>query len=362
MFSSSRFGVLVSVVPNIFTIYPQPFLMPESNETLMGSLWKFFGIVTQTFFDGKLWYHLICTKIFRHSDFFEALKWCPRNFSAPSDQNFSTEKRDTPLLIHKTFRHQNFIENSRIPLRSFSALWEKNFSTESSVILFLCIKFCDTRIFLKQRNRSATTFFGTAWQKFSTEKRDTPSVSDALNLTKPQFLWNIEGVLTNTFYTVTPNFSDRKTWYPLLCISFFDTPIFLKQWRDAHEIIRHCGTKIFRGKNVIPATLHKTFRYQSFSGKQKGSSTKLFVSVLWDKKFRQNRDAPPARMHENFRIKKYFETKIFLAWNFLAMWDKIFSTENRGNSPPPIHNFFFATKNFVEHRMVPWWRLFGPVR
>ena len=180
MFSSSRFGVLVSFLPNTFTFYPQHFLMPESSETLMGSFTRFFGTVTQTFFDGKLWYHLICTKFFRNSDFFEALKWCPRIFSAPSDQNFSTEKRDTPLFIHKTFRHQNFIENSRIPLRSFSALWEKNFSTESSVIFFWCIKFCDKRIFLKQRNRSATTFFGTAWQKFSTEKRDTPPpVSDS---------------------------------------------------------------------------------------------------------------------------------------------------------------------------------------
>ena len=156
----------------------------------------------------------IMHKFFRYSDFFEALKWCPRNFSAVWDQKISTEIRDTPPFIHKNFRHQNFIENSRIPLRSFSALWDKNFSTEFSDIPFLCIKFCDTPIFLKHQTVPQRHFlvlcdkssrgrnvipppslmheiwrypklsetlngcppnFSTLWhQKFPTEKRDTP--------------------------------------------------------------------------------------------------------------------------------------------------------------------------------------------
>ena len=53
-FSSSRFGVRVSVVPNIFTIYPQHFLIPEISETLKGYFTKFFGTVKQKIFDGKL--------------------------------------------------------------------------------------------------------------------------------------------------------------------------------------------------------------------------------------------------------------------------------------------------------------------
>ena len=53
-FSSSRFGVRVSIVPNIFTIYPQYFLIPEISETLKGSFTKFFGTVRQKNFDGKL--------------------------------------------------------------------------------------------------------------------------------------------------------------------------------------------------------------------------------------------------------------------------------------------------------------------
>ena len=53
-FSSSRFGVRLSVVPNIFTIYPQYFLVPEINETLKSFFTKFFGTVRQKISDGKL--------------------------------------------------------------------------------------------------------------------------------------------------------------------------------------------------------------------------------------------------------------------------------------------------------------------
>ena len=52
-FSSSRFRVRVAVEPNIFTFYPQHFLIPEISETLKGSFTKIFGTVRQKIFDGK---------------------------------------------------------------------------------------------------------------------------------------------------------------------------------------------------------------------------------------------------------------------------------------------------------------------
>ena len=162
-----------------------------------------------------------------------------------------------------------FPKNNRIPWRSFSALWDKIFSAEFSDIPFLCIKFCDTRIFLKHRTVPQRHFLVLCDKSF--RRRN-----------------------------VIP--------LPLWCISFFDTPNVLKHWRDAHDIFQHFGTKIFRRKNVIPPITHKIFRYQSFSGKEKGSFTNLFVSVLWDKKFWQNRDAPPL-LRENFRNKNFFETQ-----------------------------------------------------
>ena len=41
--------VFESVVPNILTIYPQHFLIPEISETLKGSFTKFFGTETKNF-------------------------------------------------------------------------------------------------------------------------------------------------------------------------------------------------------------------------------------------------------------------------------------------------------------------------
>ena len=143
---------------------------------------------------------------------------------------------------------------------------------------------------------------------------------------------------------------DGKWWHPLLCIKFFDTPNFLKHWRDAHEIIRHCETKNFRRKNVIPPSMHKIFRYPKFSERLKGCPGKF--SALWDKKFStEKRDTP-------FSSIKLFETKNFLKNSriplrkFSALWDMKISTENR-DRPHFIHKFFFDTKKFPESRRVP---------
>ena len=46
--------VFESLVPNIFTVYPQHFLIPEISETLKGSFTKFFATERQKIFDGKL--------------------------------------------------------------------------------------------------------------------------------------------------------------------------------------------------------------------------------------------------------------------------------------------------------------------
>ena len=192
-------------------------------------------------------------------------------------------------------------------------------------------------------------------------------------------------------------------WYPLICIKIFDTPIFLKHWRDAHEIFRHCEAKNFWRKNVIPPFLSiKFFETRNFF---KNSKIPLRnFSALWDIKIlTENGDMPPLiynffSIPENFgktegflykafrfgpvRQKistkpwchalllcmKTFDKRIFLKhqsfpqWNILVQWDKNFD-ENR-ELPPPllILWIFFPTRNFLKHRMVPWRSFFGPVR
>ena len=83
------------------------------------------------------------------------------------------------------------------------------------------------------------------------------------------------------------------------------------------------------------------FRYQKNSGKQKGSSTKLFVSVLWDKKFRQNRDAPPPSYAFDKRI--FLKHQSVLQWNISVQWDKNFD----GKSWSPLLSIkYFALPEF----------------
>ena len=97
----------------------------------------------------------------------------------------------------------------------------------------------------------------------------------------------------------------------LLCIKFFDTPNFLKHWRDAHEIFWHCETKNLRLKIVIlpppfpPPLIHKFFRYQKVSETKKGSPTKFFRYCETTIFFIENRDIP-------FLGIKFFDTRNFL--------------------------------------------------
>ena len=93
---------------------------------------------------------------------------------------------------------------------------------------------------------------------------------------------------------------------------------------------------------ISPLLSINFFRYQKISGKQKGSFTKLFVLVLRDKKFRQNRDAPPPSYAWKFSMKEFFwNTKVFSNEIFRYSETKT-STENRDTPPPPLSIKYFS--------------------
>ena len=186
---------------------------------------------------------------------------------------------------------------------------------------------------------------------------------------------------------------DGNLWYPLLCIKFFDTPNFLKHWRDAHKIFRHCETKNFRRKNVkppfssiklfetrnflknsriplrkfsalwdikistenrdMPSLIHKISSIPEIFWKQKGSFTKLFVSVLWDKKFRQNRDSPPSLCMKIFDKRIFLKHQSVLQWNISVQWDKNFDGKSWYSPPPPYPNFF-DNGNYCNSKGFPY--------
>ena len=79
-----------------------------------------------------------------------------------------------------------------------------------------------------------------------------------------------------------------------------------------------------------------------------GSFTKLFVSVLWDKKFRQNRDAPPLLCMKIFDKRIFLKHLSVLQWNISALWDKKSSTENL-DTPPPLLSKLFRYPKLMKH-------------
>ena len=139
------------------------------------------------------------------------------------------------------------------------------------------------------------------------------------------------------FGTVRQKLFDGKTWYPLLWIRCFDTPNFLKHWREAHEIFQHCETQIFRRRNVIPPIMHKIFRYPKSSETFKGCPRNF--SALWDPKFSTENVIPPFSSTKLFETRNFLKSSNIPLRNFSALWDMKNLTENR-DLPPLIHKFF----------------------
>ena len=152
----------------------------------------------------------------------EALKDSPTKFFGTAGQKIFDRKSWYPLLIHKLFRYLKFSETQhrRVPLWIFLALWDKIFSTENLDTPpppFIHKHFFATGRFLKHRSEGFVhEFFSPLWdKKFLTESRDTP---------------------------------------PLLSINFFATWNFLKHSTEGfpYEFFWHCETKYFRRKIVNP--------------------------------------------------------------------------------------------------------------
>ena len=101
---------------------------------------------------------------------------------------------------------------------------------------------------------------------------------------------------------------------PVLCIKFFDNPEFLKHWRDAHKIFRHCETEKFWRKYVILYIMHKIFRLPQTFWTIEGMPTKFSGTVrpkTFDRKL----------WYPLFYI-KISDTTSF--WNIARMLTKIF--------------------------------------
>ena len=222
--SSSRFGLQVTAVPNIYTIYPQHFSIPESSETLRGSPTKIFATVRQKIFDSKSWYSR------------------------------------TPRLIHKLFRYRKFSETQhrRIPLRNFSALWDKKVLTENrdTPHPLLSINFLDTRTFVKQKG-PLMKFFGPVRQKIFGKIMMPPSHSYAWKFSIQEFfLKHRRGLLRKFSVLWDKNFRHKIVISPSDAKNFFDNRNFPTHWIVPHQYFSVPWDKSFERKVVIPPLFH----------------------------------------------------------------------------------------------------------
>ena len=174
----------------------------------------------------------------------------------------------------------------------------------------------------------------------------------------PEISETLKGSFTKFFGTVRQKIFDGNLWYPQLCIKFFDTPNFLKHWRDAHEIFRHYETKNFRRKNVIPPfSSVKLFGTKNFLKNSRIPLRKF--SALWDIKIStENRDMPPL-IHKFFSIPKMFwKTAGFLykAFRFGPMRQKVL-TKPWCPPPPLLCMKIFDKRIFLKHQKVLQWNI-----
>ena len=143
----------------------------------------------------------------------------------------------------------------RFPPRYFSALSAKKLSKEKNDILFFCIKFFDTRSFLKhwklpQRilQHSETKKF---WLKTVIHPLLTIKVFDTRIFPKPARF-----PPTEVFRTVKQKISNGKNIYPLFCKKNSGTRTLLNHWKfPLRNFFCHCETTNFRRKTMIPAPL-----------------------------------------------------------------------------------------------------------
>ena len=311
------------------------FRYPKFSETFRACPRIFLALWDQKFSTEKRDTPFFIHIFFEIKNFLKNSRISLRKFSALWDIKFSTGNRDMPPLIHKffsipenfrktegflykafrfgpvrqkvptkpwcpppmheNFRWKNFSEAPKCsPMKYFNTVRQKPTENRDSPPpypnFFDTRNYCNSKGFLYKNFRH--------WdKKFSTENLDTPPPPSFIQIfSGPEVSETLKDSPTKFFGTVRQKNFDRKSWKsppPLLSINFFATGRFLKHSTEGftYQIYRHCETKNFRRKNVIPPSMHKIFRYPKFSETLKVCSRNF--SALWDKKFStEKRDTP----------------------------------------------------------------------
>ena len=127
----------------------------------------------------------------------------------------------------------------------------------------------------------------------------------------------------------TKKASTENSEIPFLCINFYENRIFVKHWKVApRNFLALWYKKLSTAKRDARHLLSIYFLpYYKMSNIQKGPVTK-FLGNVRQKNIRQKHDAPLLCINF-FDTRIFWNTKRFCYENFLVLWDKNCSTENR---------------------------------
>ena len=168
----------------------------------------------------------------------------------------------------------------------------------------------------------------------------------------PQISETLKGSFTKFFGTLRQKIFDGNLWYPLICIKFFDTPNFLRHWREAHEIFRHCETKKFRRQILIPP-----LSYPNFFGTRNYWNTKRFpYEVFWHcetKNFDGKSWCSPLSYPNFLDTRNYCNSKGFPYGNFRHCETKNFRRKILMLPSPLSYPNFLDTRNYCNSKGFP---------
>ena len=237
-------------------------------------------------------------KKFRYQKFSEAQKGFLTKFFGTARQKTFDRKSGYQDLCIKFFDTRNFLKNRRVPSRNSAVLLEKlngkmwylhhNRLPPPSPHTHKKFHYLS---FYETEKGFCTKFFGTVRQKFSTESRHIPFWCIKV-FRYPNIFGTRKGSSTKCFGSVREKTFDRKVRYQDLCIKFFDTRNFLTNRRVPLRnaaVLREKlnGKSWYLHHNRLPPHLLRIKNFNTWIFmKHKKVSPRNF-SVLWNNKPRQ---------------------------------------------------------------------------
>ena len=190
-----------------------------------------------------------------------------------------------PPSYPKLFDTRNYCNSKGFPYGSFRHCERKNFRLKVLKLPppSLIHKFFASGIFLKHGTEGFPyeIFRHCGTKKFSTENLDAPpSPSLIQTFSIPEIIATVKDCPTNLFSTETKIFPRKLNLdTPLLSSNFFVTRNYCNSEGLPYGIFRHCETKNFRRKILMPPLLIQTFSIPEIIATLKDCPTKIFGTL-----------------------------------------------------------------------------------